>query len=283
MCTIHTFSGLCPDTKHRHLVQIEQDWKTNDDGGSLLLLDEHNQCYLRMQCTQLKHLLACIKSSKASRYVVHLRASTTMVTGVPGCHMFDSPSGQYIYCHNGIIRQGDKYRVDSMIVGDVLDNECGEYGDDYYYPDMAHWDFANLIVLDTISDKLLIHKSYSGRLHHDGKGNWSTNRINGKYKSPVHDGWYAVDGDIMLAYPVKPVMSYSYTVRQWYKEQGIAVETNDVPTESAYQPLYHGESYCRECECADVLNDGGLCDLCARYFDACANDEIKDSDNADSI
>ena len=286
MCTIHTFNGLCPDTKHRHLVQIEQDWTTNNDGGSVLLLDEHNQCYVRLQCTQLKHLLNVIKSSKASRYVVHLRASTTATTGVPGCHMFDSPTGQFIYCHNGIIPAGHKYRVDSMIVGDVLDAECGQTKEEYFLPIISHWDFANLIVLDTIADCLIVHKSYSGRLHHDGLGNWSTNRINSRYRSPDCDGWFNLFGESMLVYPERPpVTTYRYSVSQWYKEREQLIDRNEL-SDIAYDPLYHGESYCKDCGFADVLNEAGLCDLCSRYFDACNADDktpTKENDNADSI
>ena len=200
--------------------------------------------------------------------------------------MFDSPSGQFIYCHNGIIPAGQKYRVDSMIVGDVLDAECGQSKEDYYLPIISHWDFANLIVLDTIADCLLVHKSYSGRLHHDGLGNWSTNRINSRYRSPDNDGWFNLCGESMLAYPERPpVASYRYSVSQWYKEREKLVDRNEL-SDIAYDPLYHGESYCKDCGFADVLNDSGLCDLCARYFDACNADDkptTKENDNADSI
>jgi hypothetical protein len=199
--------------------------------------------------------------------------------------MFDSPTGQFIYCHNGIINEGFRHRVDSMIVGEILDAEAGLYGREYYYPEISHWDFANLIVLDTETDTLLIHKSYSGRLHHDGKGNWSTNRINGKYKAPLHDGWFALDGSTLLAYAPRPVVSYQYSFKQWYRDQGIIGHTdiNEV-IDAAYDCALHGESYCRDCGFPDTLNDSGLCDLCSRYVDACnSDDNVKENNNADSV
>jgi hypothetical protein len=88
----------------------------------------------------------------------------------------------------------------------------------------------------------------------------------------------------MLAYPNRPpVTAYRYTVSQWYKERERIIDRNEL-SDVPYEPLYHGESYCKECGFADILSDGGLCDLCARYFEACADDTpTKENDNADSI
>lgn len=230
MCTIHTFDGVNADTKDRHLQQIADDWKTNRDGGSVIILDDHNEVIVRFQTTKLKHLLSCIKTSKGTRYVVHLRASTTPQVGVGGCHMFDSPSGEWIYCHNGIIRTKDAeaYRVDSIALGDELDCESVVSEKELILPDWSHHGFANVIAYNSMTASIFIHRSNGGQLHHDGKGNWSSHRIDRNY-SPVSPGWYTLTGEALLQYPETPVVSY-YRYKGYFDRWNDDEFLRDIPS-----------------------------------------------------
>ena len=199
MCTLHLFHD---SAKAQHLKQITDDWSTNEDGASAILLDQFGNVYFRFQTTDLRCLLSVIKTSKAARYVVHLRAATTSTQGVSGCHGFDSDSGEWIYFHNGVIFSSDsfRHRVDSLALGDELDNhddiDSGRY---VWLPDWSRHNFANVIAYHTFESELFVHRSHHGRLHHDGAGNWSTNPINGAYL-PVEPGWYAGSGDTIHTY-----------------------------------------------------------------------------------
>lgn len=231
MCTIHLFDGTNNDTKDRHLQQIADDWKNNRDGGSVLILDDHNEVIVRLQTTKLKHLLSCIKSSKGTRYVVHLRASTTSQTGVGGCHMFDSPSGDWVYCHNGIIHSAEasKHRVDSLCLGPELDSESDISEEAIVLPDWSGYSFANVIAYNSVFATLFIHRSHSGQLHTDGKGNWSTCRIDRNYEA-LAAGWYAIDSTPIVLYPERPIVSYyRYGNDAW--RDSIREYLKDVPPE----------------------------------------------------
>ena len=187
MCTIHVFTGDFA-TKKRHTKQIITDYLGNYDGSSAILLDENNDVFLRVQCTQLCDLMAIIRATKARTYIVHLRASTSSTEGIPGCHMFDTTSGDWTYCHNGVISQGRGLRVDSLILDDSLDS---------VYPDELEtlpYGFANVVAYHHATRMIVIHRSTGGRLTTDSNGNWSTNAITADYKDFETVGWCALDG-----------------------------------------------------------------------------------------
>lgn len=188
MCTLHVFSGHRA-TKAAHLKQIASDLAWNSDGSSVIMLDECNQVYSRAQYMRPADLLAAIRKSNASRYIVHLRSATSWTTGVSGCHMFDTTSGDWIYCHNGVIREGAGLRVDSLILNETLDR---------VYPDELaplQYGFANVIAIHQPTDTILIHRSIGGSLTTDGNGNWSSHSISADYVAFDEIGWFDVIGN----------------------------------------------------------------------------------------
>lgn len=252
MCTLYIFSA---EVKSKFIDQITKDWKNNNDGGSCIMLDEYDDVYVRIQCTELKHLVAVLKSSKAARYCVHLRAATTSAMGVTGCHFFDSPNGEFIYAHNGVISDGNHLRVDSLIVGEWLENDKSGM------PDMSAEYYANLIVYDTLTKKLTVHRC-GGSLYTDNRGNWSTTRLNQHFHYVCSEGWYGMSGKQMVVYPAKPKF-YTLGKRKFsfnYSDADVYYRTK------TFKPcLSCGESS------ADVIyNHIADCDLCLkcerRYF-----------------
>lgn len=266
MCTIHLFDGVNPDVKQRHLEQIEKDWKSNPDGGSVLILDDHNEVTIRFQTIKLRYLMAMLKTSKGTTYVVHLRNSTTAQQGVPGCHMFDSPSGEWIYCHNGIIwGAGYKHRVDSLQLGNELDSLAYVDDKEITLPNWQDHDFANVIAYHTIERRLFVHRSYSGQLHHDGD-NWSSLRIDHNYNS-VSPGWYNPDGSPIEVYPERRVI-YGRFNRAW---------EHDSHTLPSRLDVVHPMDIPFGDDDPDTLHDGLVsCDLCQQSFEC---RDIVESDN----
>lgn len=281
MCTLHSFDGNVPDVKARHLDQIERDWQRNSDGASVVMLDDHGNCLIRFQTTKLRFLLSMLKTSKGSRYIVHLRASTTACQGVSGCHMFDSESGVWIYAHNGIVygRVASESRVDSIQLGHELDNAWSDKPDTWDLPDWDHHSFANVIAYNTVLRDVYIHKSHSGSLHHDGNGNWSTIRINQDY-NPVVPGWYTLEGDQLSAYETRP--SYSGQYWRWNGERmsddilrqisGDGGESLPIILPKDIADVSEDKPYCECDDCgdlyppADMLQHGQFT-LCPKCYD----------------
>jgi hypothetical protein len=209
MCTLYVFWN---DKKKTFIDQIAKDWQHNSDGGSAIMLDDQNNVVMRVQTTDLKILLNCIRTSKFARYCVHLRAATTDAQGVTGCHFFDSPKGKYIYAHNGVIHSGYEHRVDSMIVGEWL-----ESADDRNKlpPELEYEGFANLIVYSMLTGEIIIHHA-GGSLHSDGLGNWSTKYVDASFKSLRREGWYDDYGNVIQLHPEVFTPRYSKYFRADY-------------------------------------------------------------------
>jgi hypothetical protein len=252
MCTLHVYNNSDSSVRYVNVVQIADDWRYNSDGASVLFMDEKQRIYFRGQFTRLGDLLKCLKQSKAVTILVHLRASTTDTTGVSGCHMFDSPNGNWIYAHNGIISNADaaKCRVDSLVVGPVLDKHDGNQLSDGTtdLPDLSHWSFANLICVHVKTGKILIHKSAGGKLSHDGNGNWSTYSINRDYTDIYAAGWYDINGEQLVKYAAIPRyigFYHGFQLSKWYGEKWTT------HTQQPYQYGNYGSAF-------------GVCDFCLR-------------------
>jgi hypothetical protein len=243
MCTLYTFEA---NQKVKFSRRINEDWRTNDDGGSILMIDAIGNVVSRLQTTSRHVLLSAIASSKAARYVVHLRMSTGVVGGVSGCHMFDSPDGGFIYCHNGVTSKGDSYRVDSLVFGEQFDTfgapcDVVEFGR-----------AANLIVYNCMTNEIVIHRGDWGSLHTDCNGNWSTKTMKG-FQSVDVAGWYKLDGSFIskTKYPKETSFSLvryrTYDYSAWLKKC-------DLCGEEKYTTKYDPN---QQCEC---------CQQCSYYF-----------------
>jgi len=208
MCTLHLFNA---ESKLIHVQAIAREWKSNSDGGSVVMMDEHNNVFLRAQCTKLSHLVRLIMTSDAAKYGVHLRASTTMVQGVSGCHWFDSPEGEWIFAHNGIIDNPERHRVDSIGLGYDLDN-------DREYPDWSHHDFCNVLAIQQYARcaAIFVHRSYDGNLHYNELTDcWSTNKIDKDYRYVNEAGWYDEGGYIQRCYPKRSYKHYTPATKRY--------------------------------------------------------------------
>lgn len=159
----------------------------NPDGASVVVVGPTGTPVIRAQVLLLKNLVSLIAGTNGSTFLVHLRASTTSVRGLPGCHMFDTPSGDWIYSHNGVIFDGMRYRVDSMIVGDVIDG----VGPDELTT--LPWSFANVVAIHN-SGEIRVHHSFAGKIHSDWKGNWATCAITDDYTEVFRIGWHNREG-----------------------------------------------------------------------------------------
>ena len=268
MCTLHCFEGSNADVKSRHIDQIERDWQRNSDGASVIMLDDHGECLLRFQTIKLKYLTSMLKSSKGTRYIVHLRASTTPTTGVSGCHCFDSESGEWIYAHNGIVygHIASYARVDSLQLGHELDTESYVDGERCELPDWTHHNFANVIAYHTYTQRVFVHRSDGGSLHHDGNGNWSTVRINQHY-NPVLPGWYTVHGECLVKYPESVHSPWLYRGHgHWQYKPDVSANTT-TPSSSADDAPYVECDDCRDMYPVSSLSLWGQLNLCPKCYD----------------
>ena len=200
MCTLHLFNH---DAKSRHIEQIVKDWPRNPHGASVCFLDDLGIVQLRCQCIELQQLVDLLWLVDANQYMVHLRMSTTRVEGVQGCHMFDSPSGDWTYSHNGVIhtKEARRLRVDSLVLGNELDlaNQYSSGTVAGGLPDWEFYDFANVLALDNASGTVYAHRSFCGGLTTDFEGNWSTNPVSSRYVD-VPPGWYRSSGEVVHLY-----------------------------------------------------------------------------------
>lgn len=257
MCVLHCFD--C-DAKPRHIDRIVLDWQTNNDGGSVCFLNDEGDVFLRCQCVELQQLIDLLWLVDASRYMVHLRMSTTPVDGVQGCHMFDSPDGSWTYAHNGVIytQEAKRYRVDSLVLGNELERANSQVHGTVTngLPDWQEHDFANVLALDNLSGTLYVHRSEYGKLTTDHNGNWSTVAVDGTYH-PLKAGWYNVDGSAIHLYG-RPSDRYRYLD---YVETGDRLELPIVDSEYRYDVCSSCDTLCVDDELT-MWGEYPVCDDC---------------------
>jgi hypothetical protein len=293
MCTLHLFNA---ESKLVHVQAIAREWKSNSDGGSVVLMDGDNNVFLRAQCVKLQHLVRLIMTSDAAKYGVHLRASTTQVQGVSGCHWFDSPEGEWIFAHNGIIDNPERHRVDSIGLGYDLDN-------DRDYPDWSHHDFCNVLAIQQYARcaAIFIHRSYDGNLYYNELTDcWSTNKIDNDYRYVEQAGWYDEGGYIQREYPKRSYKHYMPTRYQYFRqrynaihnavdssivrpsfestESGLIIPTKDSADELEAKVSASELVYCESCQfhvpSKDLVTWQGI-EVCQ-----CCMDEVMSFDNS---
>ena len=186
MCTIHLF----PAKYHKeHSRQILTDYDANSDGTSLVVI-HCGEIVLRLQSLTLKPILKTISAYAAELpecvFAVHLRMASMhsrQCQPINGCHWFSTPSGDWTYCHNGHIRQGERYRVDSLILDNFLDNVRPFELDDIPFH------FANIIAIHH-SGVVAVHRSIAGSLYTSKDGKRYSSRSMSGCSEPVETGWH---------------------------------------------------------------------------------------------
>ena len=186
MCTIHLF----PAKYHKeHTQQIVADFESNSDGTSLVVLDSC-EVILRIQSLTLSPILKVIKAYAVEfphcMFAVHLRMASMhsrKCQPINGCHWFSTPSGDWTYCHNGHIRQGERYRVDSLILDNFLDNVRP------YELDAIPFNFANIIAIHN-SGVIAVHRSLSGSLYTSADCKRFSTRSMAGCDCKVEIGWH---------------------------------------------------------------------------------------------
>jgi hypothetical protein len=161
------------------IKQIYQDARLNSDGFSLVGIDPtFPENDLKVSSMRIGPILNALQdffdtSSMNSRVFLHSRMATTMSVGIGFNHGFDDRQGRIIM-HNGILRSGKDYAVDSYLLADIDNNralntketlqECGET-------------YANVFTIDTVTNMYSVVRLTVGSLYTDGLGNYSTNPL----------------------------------------------------------------------------------------------------------
>ena len=184
MCTIHVFPA---EHTTEHVKQIELDYNANPDGASLIVIQE-NEIVLRIQSLTLTPVIKLLKAkhNAGTLFAVHLRASTSWgnhCQPINGCHWFSTTSGDWTYCHNGIIRQGERLRVDSLILDNWLDGFEPDELEDLPY----NW--ANVVAVHS-SGHVMVHRSKQGSLYRSLDCKRYSTKPMPDVGCPVKVGWH---------------------------------------------------------------------------------------------
>ncbi len=184
MCTIHLFPA---EYAAEHIKHIELDYVSNCDGTSLLVI-EGGEIVSRIQSLKLATVVKALKQKHSTEtlFAVHLRASTSWDTGcqaINGCHWFPTTSGDWTYCHNGIIEQGRHLRVDSLI----LDNWLNGFEPEEL--EALPYSWANVVAVHN-SGRVMIHRSKQGSLYSSLDCKRYSTKPMLEVDYPVSAGWH---------------------------------------------------------------------------------------------
>lgn len=192
MCTLYTVpvSMLNP-----LIAQLEKDYPSNHDGCSAIgLVDQQSALDIavlwRFQSMGFRNFVKTLRTlaKSVTRVCVHMRAATQGFPSVANCHFFDTDSGDWAYCHNGIIHDVP-HRVDSLAIGPQLDNR--DPGDLTQFP--RHWDFANVIAANQHTGDIVVHRSRCGTLYVSPDFTaFGSRRLSPDWYEVTHKGWYYV-------------------------------------------------------------------------------------------
>lgn len=171
MCTIITVNGNY--SAKDLLSRAKTDAKGNPHGFACLTVKDGE--YSLSRGMDYDQLFAIIEHVKFDRIWIHTRMATQGKHSLANCHGW-STDGQ-IVMHNGFIngKEADAKPVDSMAINEWLNTG----GVDNAMIKLRKNSYANVFVIDTVADQYHIHRSKTGSLHTDGKGNYSTNVMPG--------------------------------------------------------------------------------------------------------
>lgn len=176
MCTIYTFTNDL--YTNEMITRIEQDFQLNNDGCSLLL---DNGLFL--QTLNIDDILNVLATVQWNRCWLHLRAASTSIQGLGGCHGFYTRDRQYLVFHNGVLDNYANLPVDSMQIADLIDS----IGVDATL-DFLSDKFANTFIVNTKDFHYYVGRGVTGSLFTDNKGNFSTLAVD-DIKIPVQHCW----------------------------------------------------------------------------------------------
>lgn len=161
------------------ITRMVQDSNFNDDGWSaMFVLGSGKPMFL--QSLDLDPIVSLVLDLDWTRMFLHARAATQGSPRLDNCHGW-SADGVYVF-HNGILSnpQSRDFEVDSQLIHWWIDR----YGVTKTLNLLRTERYANVMLVDTISNEYLIHRSETGSLFTDGNGNFSSN-IMGDIRQPV--------------------------------------------------------------------------------------------------
>lgn len=179
MCAIFTFSYAA--FTDAVMAQIKEDAKRNCDGNALLLYNKHGHTTI-LRTMDLGLVETTLKNYDWSRMFLHMRKATKGTVDLRNTHGWET-KGVY-YMHNGRIDAeiAKNFPVDTMAIGEWL-----KQGPMRAMKELFSETYANVMLIDTTMNLYLVHRSFTGTLFTDGKGNYSTSRINDVTTTSVPD------------------------------------------------------------------------------------------------
>jgi len=170
MCTIITANS---DINRTALVaRIMSDSLSNSDGYSMLMVLKTGKP-LNITSLDVEAITNLIELMDYERVFIHTRFATHGVSALQNCHGWNA-GGTYIF-HNGSIRSkiADKFEVDSMAIKYWIEN----YGLNETLDKLSSEPFANVFLVDLDEKSYVVHRSSTGSLYTDGRGNYSTSQF----------------------------------------------------------------------------------------------------------
>jgi len=188
VCTLLTVDSLTWELHRKAIIRrIARDFQQNGDGLSLLLTSQ-GEPTLQMRCFTPALLLPLLKLAGWDRLYLHQRFATQGSKSLASTHGWATEDGTFVM-HNGCLRHPDSYEheVDSQAILQWL-KEGGHY---LALEHLQSEPFANVFLVDTLNGDYTVHRSTTGSLMTDDKGNYSTYAIpEAGIVNEVDAGWY---------------------------------------------------------------------------------------------
>jgi hypothetical protein len=210
MCTLLTVDATTWETHRKALIRrIARDFQQNGDGLSLLLTSQ-GEPTLQLRCFTPALLLGVLRQAAWDRMYLHQRFATQGAKALASAHGWATEEGTFVM-HNGCLRHPDAlgHEVDSQAILQWLN----EGGDRATLEHLRSEPFANVFLIDTLNGDYTVHRSSTGSLVTDDRGNYSTYEIpEAGIINEVDAGWY-----------------------RFYREELVEAETYPAPAASVYE------------------------------------------------
>lgn len=175
MCTIMTFDRKTFDENRDAIVkQLAEDVTRNNEGFSLILAGASNKEVSVLRSMTILPIVELICNSEWKRFWLHCRFATTTAVGINQTHAFQG--GEWHVMHNGYIQhpKAGQFKVDSELIPKVI----SDYGVGAAIGLLLHQEsFANVFLVNLYTGTWYVVRCSTGSLYTDGKGNYSTNKI----------------------------------------------------------------------------------------------------------
>lgn len=184
MCTILTVDYATFSANREAIIaRIKSDAIRNCDGYSLVMTRKEGS--LSLNSMDINTVVATIDAINFERVWLHSRAATGTDIGVAYTHNFRTKDGILIQ-HNGIVGNPDGLPVDSMRIAQLVDMLGLDHAIDFL--SSSGETFFNTFFIEPEHGSYTVVRLSSGTLFMDGKGNYSTNPIDGIVNIPVSAG-----------------------------------------------------------------------------------------------